>query len=107
MEDVCPGFGGRLTAERDAADFRWAVPFRVSPVSPDGKFTFARDLSGKGRLYPIAGGEPRPLPGWSSDDIWITCPGTGTPPTCITMKKHPHLCTDLISAQGKEGWWRR
>jgi sugar lactone lactonase YvrE len=39
-------------------------------VSPDEKFVFARDLSGKGWLYPLAGGKPRPISGLTSDDIW-------------------------------------
>jgi serine/threonine protein kinase len=40
-------------------------------VSPDGKLMFARDLSEKGELYPIAGGEPRAIPGWLREDVWI------------------------------------
>src|SRR2546427_11683175 len=51
--------------------------FETSLVSPDGRFVFARDLSGKGGLYPIAGGEPRGLPGWTPDDIWITWSADG------------------------------
>jgi hypothetical protein len=46
--------------------------FETHIVSPDGKLIFARDVTGKGMLYPIAGGEARPLAGWSSEDIWIT-----------------------------------
>jgi len=46
--------------------------FESHVVSPDGKFIFARDTSGKGQLYPISGGEPRAVAGWSPDDIWIT-----------------------------------
>jgi eukaryotic-like serine/threonine-protein kinase len=45
--------------------------FETHLVSPDGKFIFARDLGGKGQLYPIAGGDPRAVAGWSPDDIWI------------------------------------
>ena len=51
--------------------------FESHLVSPDGKFIFARDLSGKGELYPIAGGEPRAIPGWLPEDIWITWSGDG------------------------------
>jgi Tol biopolymer transport system component len=40
-------------------------------LSPDGKFVFARDISGKAMLYPLAGGEPHAVPGWSPDNIWI------------------------------------
>jgi len=46
--------------------------FESHLVSPDGKIIFAQDLSGKGELYPIAGGEPQSFPGWIPEDIWIT-----------------------------------
>ena len=51
--------------------------FESHVVSPDGKFAFARDLSGKGQLYPLAGGEPQSLPGWLPKDIWITWSADG------------------------------
>ena len=40
-------------------------------VSPDGKWAFARDVNGKAWLYPLAGGEPRPVLGLTPRDIWI------------------------------------
>jgi Tol biopolymer transport system component len=46
-------------------------------LSPDGKFFFARDSNEGGGLYPIAGGEPRTMPGWQSEDIWITWSADG------------------------------
>ena len=39
-------------------------------VSPDGKFVFARDLTGRSGLYPVAGGQPRPILGVLPEDIW-------------------------------------
>ncbi len=51
--------------------------FESQLVSPDGRFIFARDLSGKGQLYPLAGGEPQAVPGWSPEDIWITWSADG------------------------------
>lgn len=51
--------------------------FETHVVSPDGKLIFARDVTGKGVLYPVAGGEARPLLGWSSEDIWITWSADG------------------------------
>jgi eukaryotic-like serine/threonine-protein kinase len=51
--------------------------FESHLVSPDGKFVFARDLSGKGGLYPIAGGAFQSLPGWLPEDIWITWSADG------------------------------
>ena len=41
-------------------------------VSPDGRFLFVRDTSGKAKLYPVAGGEPQDVAGWMPDDVWIT-----------------------------------
>jgi hypothetical protein len=51
--------------------------FESHVVSPDGKFAFARDLSGKGQLYHLAGGEPQGLSGWLPKDIWITWSADG------------------------------
>jgi len=46
-------------------------------VSADGKLMFARDVNGKGMLYPLAGGEPREIPGWSSEDMWVNWSADG------------------------------
>jgi tRNA A-37 threonylcarbamoyl transferase component Bud32 len=45
--------------------------FESHLVSPDGKLVFTRNVSGQGELYPIAGGDARAIPGWSSEDIWV------------------------------------
>ena len=53
------------------------------PISPDRQFVAADDPAGKLSLYPVAGGEPRSVPGaapydfvfaWSSDGrvIWVS-----------------------------------
>ena len=72
------------------ADVAGGAPHSVTPlitlkqshvethlVSPDGKLIFARDVNGRGGLYPIAGGEPRGIPGWSPEDIWINWSADG------------------------------
>ena len=46
--------------------------FETHLVSPDGKFLFARDTSGKAKLYPVAGGEPQDLAGLMPEDVWMT-----------------------------------
>jgi hypothetical protein len=51
--------------------------FESHVVSPDGQLMFARDVAGKGMLYSIGGGEPRPVPGWLAEDIWITWAADG------------------------------
>jgi Tol biopolymer transport system component len=40
-------------------------------VSPDGRFCFARDLSGMGWLYSLAGSEPQVIKGLLRVDKWI------------------------------------
>ena len=51
--------------------------FRIHMISPDGKFIFPRDISGKARLYPLAGGDSQAFPGWLPEDIWITWSADG------------------------------
>ncbi len=51
--------------------------FESHVVSSDGKLMFARDVNGKGQLYPIAGGEPRAVPGWMPEDLWINWSADG------------------------------
>ncbi len=46
-------------------------------VSPDGKLMFARDLSAKGWFYPVAGGNPQPVPGFMPQDIWANWTADG------------------------------
>ncbi len=46
-------------------------------VSPDGNLMFARDVNENGKLYPIAGGEPRSIPGWMPEDMWVNWAGNG------------------------------
>jgi eukaryotic-like serine/threonine-protein kinase len=40
-------------------------------VSPEGNYCFGRDTNGRGWLYPVAGGAPRPVPGLSPEDTWL------------------------------------
>jgi hypothetical protein len=51
--------------------------FESRLVSPDGKFVFARDVAGKGQLFPLAGGEPRPISGWLPEDFWVNWSADG------------------------------
>jgi Tol biopolymer transport system component len=80
------GHGWRMyVADIDGGAVRAVTPlisvrthyFESHVVSPDGRLMFARDVTGKGMLYPIAGGEARPVLGWLAEDIWITWSGDG------------------------------
>jgi Tol biopolymer transport system component len=68
IEDVA---GGAPRAVTPLISVR-ATHFESHVLSPDGKVFFARDLSERGGLYPIAGGDSRTIPGWQPEDIWIT-----------------------------------
>jgi eukaryotic-like serine/threonine-protein kinase len=46
-------------------------------LSPDGRTFFARDPDERGGLYPLAGGEPRLIPGWLPEDIWVAWAADG------------------------------
>jgi eukaryotic-like serine/threonine-protein kinase len=45
-------------------------PYETEPLSPDGKFVWARDFERKAWLYPLDGSASRPFP-MTPDDIWI------------------------------------
>jgi Tol biopolymer transport system component len=57
-------------------------------VSPDGKWAFARDVTGKGWLYPLAGGTPQPVPALTPTDIWINWSADG---------RFGYVCQDEIT----------
>src|SRR5207245_498765 len=40
-------------------------------ISPDGEWAVAMDFNEKAALYPISGGEPRPIPGMQPGDVPI------------------------------------
>jgi eukaryotic-like serine/threonine-protein kinase len=46
-------------------------------ISPDGNLIFARNASGEGSLFPVAGGEPKLISGWLPEDFWITWSADG------------------------------
>ena len=51
--------------------------FEGHNLSPDGRTFFARDLSERGGQYPLAGGEPRLIPGWLPEDIRVAWAADG------------------------------
>jgi len=58
-------------------------------VSPDGKFCFARDVDGKGWLYPLDGKPPRSIPGLAPEDIWVNWSADGHS-VYVYRDKHTH-----------------
>ncbi|MGC2478116.1 MAG: protein kinase [Candidatus Sulfotelmatobacter sp.] len=80
------GHGWRMYLQDDSGGSPRAVTPLISVkrnhseshlVSPDEKFIFARDVNERGKLYPIAGGEPRSIPGWMPEDVWVNWAADG------------------------------
>jgi WD40 repeat protein len=55
----------------------WTL-FTGPPVSPDGKLVILQDADGAFRMWPIDGGEARPIPGVRSEDQPLTFSEDGT-----------------------------
>ena len=75
--------------------------FEFHTISPDTKLIFARDMTGKARLYPVAGGESQAIAGWSADDIWITWSEDGRSIYVSQDKKTSALVYRLNLTTGK------
>jgi hypothetical protein len=72
-------------------------------VSPDGKFIFARDVNERGNLYPIAGGEPRSIPGWMPEDMWVNWAADGQSAYIYDDDKTSARLYRLDLSSGKRG----
>jgi len=67
-----PGKGTRFYVQQtDGGAARPVTPenTRDGWLSEDGKFVMARGRDGSYSVYPIAGGEPRPVPGLTEKDV--------------------------------------
>lgn len=72
-------------------------------VSPDGKFIFARDVNERGKLYPMAGGEPRSIPGWMPEDMWVNWAADGQSAYIYDDDKTSARLYRLDLSSGKRG----
>jgi len=107
-----PGHGARLYVHRSNAT-------SLAPITPEGANALAYSISPddrlvaavgpdqKGYMYPLDGGEPRPIPGfrsgelpisWSSDGRFVYVYGTAEMPAVVVK-------IDVISGQRSE--WKR
>jgi hypothetical protein len=67
--------------------------FETHLASPDGKLLFARDTTGKAKLYPVAGGAAQDVAGLMADDVWMTWAKDGREAYVFHAKKHRRPCT--------------
>jgi len=108
-----PGYGVRLYVQ----DLAGGKPRPITPegvsgfpsyvVAPDGKATAAIGPDGQGYLYPVEGGEPRPIPGltsayapiaWSADGRSLYISGGGERPAKVYL---------LDIATGQRRLWKQ
>jgi hypothetical protein len=81
--------------------------FNGNAISPDGKFVTAVDTQDRAVLYPIAGGEPRPIPGIAAGEL----PVRWNDATSLFVVSRPGELPATISrldlATGRRELWKR
>jgi hypothetical protein len=75
-------------------------------VSPDGKLLAVADPAGKLSLYPVAGGDPRPVPGAQPADIPIGWKSDGTALFTYQWDENPRQIRTLDLRTGARTPWR-
>ncbi|MBZ5706169.1 MAG: serine/threonine-protein kinase [Acidobacteriia bacterium] len=76
-------------------------------VSPDGKVVAAVGPDGVGYLYPVAGGEPRPIPGLEAGEIPILWDDTGRSLYVYRPSELPARVYLLDTGSGKRTLWKQ
>ena len=106
-----PGHGSRLfIVDVGGGTPRALTPegYRVVPktVSPDGKSVVVIGPDKRRYLYPIAGGEPRPIPGLASDETASTWAADGRHLYVFRRRDVPLRVTKLDVATGTREPWK-
>ncbi|MDL2717229.1 MAG: WD40 repeat domain-containing serine/threonine protein kinase [Acidobacteriota bacterium] len=102
-----PGQHSRLfVLDLDGGSPRPLTPegFEIGPVSPDGKFAAVKDPKGAVVLWPVEGGEPRPLPGTTAED-WVA-QWEGTKGLYLASGKVPVRIDRYDLTTGKRKFWK-
>ncbi len=97
-----------------ALDLSGGAPRPITPegitgrgaISPDGKFFAAAGPDGKARIYPISGGDARPIPGLEAGDVPIQWSADGKAIFVARFGEVPLPVSRLILASGKKELWR-
>ena len=104
-----PGHGSRLYLR----DFAGGKPRALSPegyvgglVSPDGQWTTVRGPDRKRYLYPLAGGEPKPIPGLDPRDATLQFSPDGRFLFVAKSSEAPAQVYRLEIATGKKELWK-
>jgi len=104
-----PGHGSRLYLR----DFAGGKPRALSPegyvgglVSPDGQWITVRGPDRKRYLYPLAGGEPKPIPGLDPRDATLQFSPDGRFLFVAKSSEAPAQVYRLEIATGKKELWK-
>ena len=107
-----PGKGVRLYVQ----DLAGGKPRAISPeggglpvinISPDGKFVQGVDAQGKLLLYPVDGGEPRPIPGIRPDEHLIGFSADSKSAFVHNFAGLPSIIVRVDLATGKRTEWKQ
>ena len=94
--DVQGGAPGALTPEGAGASYL---------VSPDGALVAAQDAKGALLLYPVAGGDPRPVPGATPADALVGWKADGSALFVYQRREKPATVRLLSLATGEKVPW--
>ena len=78
-----------------------SIPGGLHPVSPDGRFVAAIGPEGKGLLYPIDGGNPRPIPSLEAGEVPIRFDATGSSLYVFRREELPARVFSIDIATGR------
>jgi eukaryotic-like serine/threonine-protein kinase len=76
------------------------------PISPDGKFVAAVSPDQHGYLYPVDGGDPRPIPGFPLGDTPVAWAGDGRSLLIYRTGELPAMLVSLDVATGQTHPWK-
>ena len=81
------------------------VPAGLGPVSPDGQWIALTDRDDRVVLYPVGGGEARPVPGIGAEDRVVRWDAKGEA-LFVRTGRDPVRIDRLVLATGRREFWR-
>jgi hypothetical protein len=100
IQDVDGGVARPITPERTG------LRIGMSPVSPDGKLVFGMHSPGNASLYPVEGGEARPVPGLEAKEFLLQWSADGHSLYVHKVDGAPNKAWLVDPASGARRAWR-
>jgi eukaryotic-like serine/threonine-protein kinase len=107
-----PGHGARLYVHRsNAASLAPISPEGANAlaysISPDDRFVAAVGPDQKGYMYPLDGGEPRPIPGFRTGELPISWSSDGRFVYVYDTAEMPAVVVKIDVTSGQRSEWKR